>query len=290
MKPKKIENVIPSLNYHLWTSCNMKCKFCFATFKDSLKIVPKGHLPKEKSLLLIKKLIASGFEKITFAGGEPTICPWLSELIMCAKESGATTMLVTNGSNLNDDFLEKNQKNLDWIVLSIDSTNIVTNRISGRMVINQTLDYNNLIDLIHKYQYNLKINTVVHSLNVEENFSEIINYANPRRWKVFQVLSIIGENDKQTEKLKITDIKFNSFLNRHQSFKENGIMISENNNEMIDSYAMVDPAGRFFTNKKGYLEYSNPILEVGVEKAYQQMNYNMEKFKERGGIYNWDIN
>jgi organic radical activating enzyme len=40
----------------------------------------------------------SGLGKITFAGGEPTLCPWLHDLIAIAKKTGMVTMLVTNGS------------------------------------------------------------------------------------------------------------------------------------------------------------------------------------------------
>lgn len=25
---------IPSVNYHIWEPCNMRCRFCFATFQD----------------------------------------------------------------------------------------------------------------------------------------------------------------------------------------------------------------------------------------------------------------
>ena len=25
---------IPTVNYHLWKPCNMRCEFCFATFED----------------------------------------------------------------------------------------------------------------------------------------------------------------------------------------------------------------------------------------------------------------
>ena len=80
-------NKIPSVNYHLWEPCNMRCKFCFATFQDvKQSILPKGHLPKEDALQLIKLFADFGFEKITFVGGEPTLCPWLPELIAYAKE------------------------------------------------------------------------------------------------------------------------------------------------------------------------------------------------------------
>ncbi|WP_282071372.1 hypothetical protein [Polaribacter atrinae] len=46
----------------------------------------------------MRKIAAAGFEKITFAGGEPMLCPWLPKLIKTAKELGLTTMIVTNGS------------------------------------------------------------------------------------------------------------------------------------------------------------------------------------------------
>ena len=107
METKKLEGIIPSVNYHLWNPCNMRCKFCFATFQDVKIQLPKGHLSKEESMKLIEEIADFGFEKITFAGGEPTLCPWISELIKLAKENGLTTMIVTNGSKLSDEFLNK---------------------------------------------------------------------------------------------------------------------------------------------------------------------------------------
>ena len=59
--------------------------------------MPKGHLPKEQAMQVVKLLAESGFEKITFAGGEPTLCQWISDLTALAKDYGMTTNLVTNG-------------------------------------------------------------------------------------------------------------------------------------------------------------------------------------------------
>jgi radical S-adenosyl methionine domain-containing protein 2 len=64
-------------------------------------------------------------------------------------------------------------------------------------------------------------------------------------------------------------------------------IIPETNNDMKGSYAMVDPAGRFYDNAKGKYNYSRPILEVGARIAIQQMPYEFSKFVSRGGIYNW---
>ena len=43
----------PSVNYHLWAACNMRCRFCFAVFDDVVgTVAPRGHLPREESVRL----------------------------------------------------------------------------------------------------------------------------------------------------------------------------------------------------------------------------------------------
>ncbi len=129
MKSKLLEKgIIPAVNFHLWKSCNFKCKFCFGSFKD----VHKNNLNEFEAKKLIQNLANFGFEKITFSGGEPTLCKFLPQLLDIAKREGMTTMVVTNGSKLNYEWLKNNQQNLDWIAISIDSLNSATNLVSGR--------------------------------------------------------------------------------------------------------------------------------------------------------------
>lgn len=291
MKTIEGNKMIPSVNYHLWEPCNMRCKFCFATFQDVKIQLPKGHLSKEESMKLIEEIADFGFEKITFARGEPTLCPWISELIKLAKENGLTTMIVTNGSKLSEEFLIQNQKYLDWIILSIDSVHPETNIKSGRAITGKKPilieDYKMIIDSIKKYGFQLKINTVVHRQNYSESLMDLLKYAQPERWKVFQVLPIKGENDEHIDEFVIDESEFNHFITTHQILKYEKIMITENNSEMKDSYVMIDPAGKFYTNKNGLQEYSDPILQNEIKNSYQQMNYNYNKFVARGGIYKW---
>ncbi|MGK0362437.1 MAG: radical S-adenosyl methionine domain-containing protein 2, partial [Bradymonadia bacterium] len=71
-----------SVNCHLLKPCNMRCRGCFATFHDVVRDgLPKGILPREQTLAVTHAL-AGAFEKITFAGGEPTLCPWLLDLVV----------------------------------------------------------------------------------------------------------------------------------------------------------------------------------------------------------------
>jgi radical S-adenosyl methionine domain-containing protein 2 len=285
---------IPSVNFHLWEPCNMRCQFCFATFQDVKKsILPLGHLPKEQAIQVVIELAKSGFRKITFAGGEPTLCPWLPELIKVAKQAGMTTMIVTNGSRLNDPFLEQNRNFLDWIAISIDSLNPKTNFSIGRAIGGKTPltaeFYKSVVKRVKHYGYGLKINTVINRRNVDEDMNEFIQFARPKRWKILQALPIAGQNDDSTGDFEISESDFIDFVERHENLSEITDVVSESNEQMKGSYAMVDPAGRFFDNAQGCHHYSKPILEVGVENALMDVNYDFNKFSSRGGLYDWEL-
>jgi radical S-adenosyl methionine domain-containing protein 2 len=283
---------IPSVNYHLWEPCNMKCKFCFATFQDVKQtILPKGHLSREESLLVVDALIAAGFEKITFAGGEPTLCKWLDELIMRAKEGGMTTMIVTNGVMLTDTWLARMQGHLDWVTISIDTLDpaqqIAMGRVQrGKPVATET--YEQIIAMVKKYGIRFKLNTVVSAANYTDNMSDFVLRVAPERWKIFQVLPIKGQNDAHIDDFVISNIAFDTYITRHNWLNTAGVItVPENNTAMTSSYAMVDPAGRFYDNSLGELSYSQPILKVGVTEALQQVTIDVERFTERDGVYNW---
>lgn len=288
----KNQVIIPSVNFHLWEPCNMRCKFCFATFQDVKQtILPKGHLPKEQAIEVVRALARFGFEKITFAGGEPTLCPWLGDLISTAKNAGMTTMIVTNGSKLSDSFLEANKGSLDWIALSIDSVIPQTNLEIGRAITGKRElsldDYKALVERIRKYGYGLKINTVVNALNVNEDLSSFINFAQVKRWKTLQVMPVSGQNDYKIDDLLISLEAFESFVKRHEHLKGITTLVPEAIDLIRGSYAMVDPAGRFFDSSAGVHQYSQPILEVGVDMAYKEVCIDSDKFITRNGLYDW---
>ena len=118
---------------------------------------------------MVKLLAESWFQKITFAGGEPTLCPWIGDLISLAKESGMTTNLVTNGWMLlkKPELLNDLSRNLRWLTLSIDSLNGETNTSSGRaaLVSKEPItkeQYQLLIEQEPRLGIRIKINTLVH--------------------------------------------------------------------------------------------------------------------------------
>ncbi len=289
-------NPISTINFHLWEPCNMRCGFCFATFQDVKQNLPKGHLPKEEALRLVQLLGESQlFQKITFVGGEPTLCPWLLDLVKMAKSYGLATCVVSNGAKLAQKDGEKYLSGfcpfLDWFALSIDSLHAHTNLHTGRAVAGTKVilkeDYLRIIRIIHDYGFSLKINTVVNQFNFEEDFTDFIQQANPKRWKILQVLPIIGQNDNKIIDFVISDSQFAQFIQKHQSISDRKILdfVPETNDHIKGSYLMIDPAGRFFDNLNGTHEYGKPILEIGLETALAQNQANYDKFVGRGGLY-----
>lgn len=283
---------IPSVNFHLWQPCNMRCGFCFARFLDVKEgILPKGHLNREDCLKLVGLLAQADFDKINFAGGEPTLCPWLHELIRIAKDKGMTTSIVTNGTKITHEWLDAVAGNLDWIALSMDTVNPAILDRTGRRTVSGPLteqDYLRIISLIKQSGIRLKINTVVTADTWQEDLADFIIAVSPERWKILRVLPVAGQNDDGFERHAITQSQFQVYVNRNRRVSECGIaVVPEDNDMMRGSYVMVDPAGRFFDNVRGMHTYSKPIIEVGVAAALKEVVGNPTLFIQRGGLYDW---
>ena len=271
----------------------MRCKFCFATFQDvKQSVLPKGHLPKEQGIELVKQLAEYGFQKITFVGGEPTLCPWIDELIYTAKIMGMTTMIVTNGSRIDDAFLERNKGYLDWITISIDSLVHMTNIGMGRAIVGKRpltqSYYEELCGKIIASGYRLKINTVVSKLNFQEDISDFIMRMRPERWKIFQVLPVVGQNDTHISDFIIDKEALTHFLKTHHQVNNIVKIVCEDNDDMTGSYVMIDPAGRFFDNVENAHVYGEPILKVGITTAIKMLRFDWTKFIGRDGVYDWE--
>ena len=55
----------------------------------------------------------------------------------------------------------------------------------------------------------------VNIFNHQENLETLVKIIHPKRWKIFQVLPINGQNNGKVEKLLITSDQFQEFVARH---------------------------------------------------------------------------
>ncbi len=275
-----------SINFHITQRCNYKCDFCFAKFGTN-----GNELSKREQSRLIKELAKKGCEKLNFAGGEPTLIQDLPDLLKISKNLGLFTSLISNGTGLTKKFLTNSYKNIDLIGLSIDSSNEEINYQLGRCMTNNNEKIKpyshvnlikNRVELIKRFNIPLKINTVVTSLNWNEDLTDLISQLNPIRWKVLELTLISEAKFAFTSKFEnVKGWQFEKFIQTHKNLNP----IIESNDITKESYLMISPNGKFFQNSFGEYYYSDSILEIGTRKAFEQIKFSFDNFKIRGADY-----
>ena len=282
-----------AVNYHVIKACNAHCEFCFANFPHMGK---RDELSRPEQERLVDLLVDAGFGKINFAGGEPTLVKHLGALCKRVKErSGGdcAVSIVTNGKHLGRLIDEAGQW-IDWVALSLDSAEDAVNAALGRTRsgVAYAEGILSLGDALRERGIGLKLNTVVNQLNAHEDMTGFVRRLAPRRWKLFQVLPVAGENDRGVAGLEIRGDEFEAFVKRHRPLERKGIaIVPESNEAMTNSYLMISPDGRFFWHEpcggsRG-MTYGDPILAAGLDAALAQARFSVDKFRDRGGVFDW---
>ena len=276
-----------SVNYHFTRKCNYSCEFCFHTSKTShIESLPSA----KRGLALLKR---AGMRKINFAGGEPFLYkPLLAELLRYCKETLhlESVSIVSNGSKIDETFLQKHGRYIDILAVSCDSFDDMTNKVIGRTDGTAPIQVARLYRVAawcRNYNVKFKLNTVICTYNVAEDMAAAVTRLAPFRWKVFQVLMVTGENDsdrtkRDTRGLLISDEAFEGFCRRHCHLD---CFVPESNRLMRNSYLILDEYMCFLDKEKG--TKSRSILDVGVEEALKQVKWDEKEFVERGGLYDW---
>ncbi len=287
------------INWHITEACNYRCEFCYAKWNSlsgrrdliknelhSRKLIQKIYdffRPSNHANPLSQKMSWESV-RLNFAGGEPLLYEnLLPDLLRYSRKVGFKTSIITNGSRLSKSLLSEMAPNLDWLGLSIDSTVELANQEIGRVDRrDKLLDVNYMVAVLKAACQNnpsmkLKINTVVNAANASEDMSSLIADLSPEKWKILRVLPTVNRN------LEVSDHAFSQYVKRHQQFKN--IYRVEDNHEMLESYIMIDPNGRFYQNsdsslKDGY-QYSQPILTTGAANAFASMRFLPSRFAAR---------
>jgi radical S-adenosyl methionine domain-containing protein 2 len=252
-------------------------------------------LALNQAKLGLELLRQAGTEKINFAGGEPFMNPkLLGDLCKHSHDLGMAVSIISNGSLIHPKWMENYGHFVDVLGISVDSFDPKTNAKIGRGG-----DANNkhadrvlrVRELCSQHDIIFKMNTVVCSLNWEEDMSEQVRKLDPKRWKAFQVLILEHENSgrpgelKDARPLKISKDQYNSFIDRHSEFDQ--VLIPESNEVMQNSYLLLDEELRFLDCSAGGKVPSESILKVGVERALEQSGFDDEMFHNRGGVFDW---
>ena len=287
------------INWHLTEACNYGCRYCYSRWHggNGKELLHDA----ENSQALLRELfdyfspenLATQAQlgmrwnsvRLSLAGGEPLLYEReVVRLATFARELGFNISLISNGSRLNDALMSELAPLLSVLGLSLDSADPEINRQIGRVDRkSQLVSLTKLAATVNEGRsrnpdMRLKINTVVNALNFTDNLSETIALFNPDKWKVLRVLPALS-ND-----LAIAKHEFAEFLARHDRFAP--IISAEDNSDMVESYIMIDPHGRFFQNSsagQGY-RYSEAIPDVGAQAAFRQISWIADKFQARYAV------
>lgn len=287
------------LNWHLTEACNYRCQYCYAAWNESTCPRELIHDPERTTTLLnelyqffrpgncanpLARRMSWSSVRLNLAGGEPLLhVNKLPAIVSQARRLGFEVSMISNGSRLNRELLDRLATQLSWLGISIDSASPATSRAIGRVDRRgRLLDLENLATcLTNARQANpdlhLKLNTVVNQRNHGEDLSALVRRFAPDKWKVLRMLPVVNQN------LAVSDEQFTAFVARHRTFAN--ILCAEDNQDMRESYLMVDPHGRFFQNipliaGQGYA-YSSPILQVGAKAAFAEMVFDPDRFSAR---------
>lgn len=286
---KTIQQYLPdTINLHFHAACEMQCKHCFATFNDCSKKLSLTELTQLINMISVAPL-SPGMTKarrLNLVGGEPTLHPLFDELVFATRDFGLRVSMVSNGYSLLKKGISEAIRAVELVGVSIDSLTDITNVSIGRAVKGRTIsesEWLELFALLREAKVELKINTTLTKHNVHEDFAAFILRAQPLRWKVFQAMIVHGQNEKEAGSWYLTRPEYDAFIKRHQS--KGVVVYPEPEDLMRGSYAMISPDGRFFDSTLGHHRYSDLILKIGIQKAWEQVSCDPSLYNQRTKNY-----
>ncbi len=290
------------VNWHITEACNYRCRYCYAKWEGNTRELLHDVARSEKLVDNIAEFFQqtngasplrdrmqwSGI-RLNLAGGEPLLyADETLHLLTYAKSKGLNTSLITNGSRLTPDLIDRLAPLVSLLGISIDSpkrsTNIAIGRTDSRSLAFDPMracdGMVSLVTLIERARainpsLRLKVNTVVNARNQYEDMSSVIRALDPQRWKVLRMLPTV------TSDLAASDDGFSSFVLRHQAFADR--MCVEDNDDMNESYIMIDPHGRFYQNSKhgaGY-RYSSTTADADIAAAFASVAVSVNTYASR---------
>lgn len=272
-----MKNEVPAdglvINLHFTDVCNYHCKFCFARFgvtplslKDWKEIV--NNIVRDTHV-----------KRFNLAGGEPLAAPFVQELIDHIHSVGVDCSLITNGSLLTPQFIERNAGKLSMIGISVDGITHEENLQLGRAnAAGKTLSNERLAALagtIHQVGMKLKINTVVNALNHNDDFSALIGTLKPDRWKILRMIQIEAINDQTN--LTVSNGEFERFVARHEAFSP----VVEDTEDIIHAYVVINPYGQLVDNSDGQYRMSKSLIFSSFSTEFAKVGMDLARYQKR---------
>jgi len=277
MKTERYPDVV---NFHFTDVCNYHCSYCFVDKKDNSTLCLREISRCLRNIKGYFEETNGGRGRINLVGGEPLTYPYLQEVIDMVCSCGMTCSLVTNGLLLTKDFIDRNNKKMSCIGISVDSLQESTNRIIGRCSSSgRTLtqsDMEQRCRWIREAGIDLKINICYSRLNHKEDFIPFLEVVKPNRIKLFQMLIVKGINEGSSrDVLSIDD--FNDVVHQFDGTR----IVAESNELMENSYLIVNSKGELIGKENGAERIIGSLLETSFKELVDQSGIVAARFFQR---------
>lgn len=263
--------------WNLTNLCNENCQYCFRELHEH-------QLKLRQNIRVIDKLYALGVERITYCGGEPLLYPNLIDLMSYSKYLGITNNLITNGSLLTVENLDKYMPFVDKITFSIDSPSDYVNASMGRGV-NHYKHIKELLPIIHRKYPNvaIEINSVVTRESIKEvdymfeSIAEEISFYGIKKWKISRFCPLRGYAKERENLFSLPDQIFQAIKNKYDGQKAM-FEISVRDYDDINDNIIISPCAAMKTSH-GTEEYTlvDNVLEASEDE--------IKKVLSLGGYY-----
>lgn len=256
-------------NLHFTDFCNYKCKFCYAKKEQKILSLEQIKIIVDNISDYLKiNNIKDG--RINIAGGEPTTCSYLQEIIDYINSKSITASLITNGSLLSEEFIRINKRKLSMIGISIDSVNEETNLKLGRCQGKKVFDYVKLCSICRYIKQNgivLKINIVVSKINLDEDIKQLLDDVKPDRFKILQMLPTTPFASKNC----VTDEEFEAYLKKYKDYN----FVHEKQENIQKAYMIIDSLG-YLSTENQHRDLRFNIMKERIVDVIDKIDFNFE--------------
>lgn len=115
--------------------CNLACLHCMAGHGN----IKHSELTRTERIQVAEVIAAVGLDRITWTGGEPTLCSELPELLRIMQGAGIHNTITTNGLSLRNPLLSVLDREKDCLRFSFDGLRDMHNNIRNANIFDRTL-------------------------------------------------------------------------------------------------------------------------------------------------------
>jgi radical SAM protein with 4Fe4S-binding SPASM domain len=200
------------LGWELTLGCNLRCSHC----GSSAGKPRDDELTLEESFAICDQFPSLLVQEVDFTGGEPILRSDWWRIASRLEELGICTKILTNGSALNSDIIDRmEQVGIDGVGVSLDGLEPTHDYIRGqsghfRYVIKG-------IDLALKSSIPLTVITTVNALNLGElpSIFELLRSKGVKSWQIQPIFSFgRARKDSELQLAKEAYMTFGSFVNK----------------------------------------------------------------------------